>query len=139
MDLTGFDKCAQLLNIKGAALHLLTGMVRAAPDALQGLGASLPREKLRALADNDDEVLDAAIDALFEARKVPGADTDFAVLRQFHYSVQEPHSTFELSSGFLAYLRTCPETRDSAFPIIQATGSRKLRATVRAGLARVLP
>jgi hypothetical protein len=83
-------------------------MVRAAPDSLHGLGASLPREALRALADNDDEVLDTSIDALFEVRKAPGPVADFAVLRQFRYCVQEPQSTFELSPGFLTYLQPQP-------------------------------
>lgn len=107
MDIQRFENSLRQLSIKATAFHVLTGMVRAAPEALQGLQASLPREKLRALAGNDDEVLDAAIDALFEVRKTPGQTTDFAVLRQFRYSVQEPHSTFELSPNFLFYLKTC--------------------------------
>jgi hypothetical protein len=99
-----FEKCVKQLNIQGAALHLLLGMVRAAPEALQGLKASIPREKLRALVDIDDEVLDTAIDALFAAHKVSGHDAEFAVLKHFRYSVEEPLSRFELSSGFLTFL-----------------------------------
>lgn len=108
MDLQKFENGAQHLNLSAAALHLLTGMVRAAPDSLLGLGASMSREALRALADNDDEALDCAIDVLFEVRQAPGEVADFAVLRQFRYCIQEPQSTFELSSGFLTYLRARP-------------------------------